>query len=145
MFKIKENSDGTTHKHKARLVAKGFHQTAGLISLNNLVVKPTTIRIILTISLSKGWKVQQLYINNAFLNGDLKEEVYMEQPPEYQVQCTPSLVCKLHKAIYGLRQAPRACFEKLYGTLLSFGFISVKSDQSLFILLLYIKSISWCM
>lgn len=57
----------------------------------------------------------------------------MEQPPEFQVKSTPNLVCKLHKAIYGLKQAPRAWFEKLCGALLSFGFISAKSDQSLFI------------
>lgn len=76
----------------------------------------------MTIALSKGRKVQQLDIYNVFLNGDLKDEVYTEQPPGFQVQSTLNLVCKLHKAIYGLKQAPRAWFEKLYGALLSFGF-----------------------
>ncbi|RVW43373.1 Retrovirus-related Pol polyprotein from transposon RE1 [Vitis vinifera] len=112
VYKTKENPDGTVQKYKARLVAKGFHQQAGFDFTETFspVVKPSTIRVVFTIALSRNWAIKQLDVNNAFLNGDL-----------------------LHKALYGLKQAPRAWFEKLHQALLSFGFVSAKSDQSLFL------------
>ena len=82
VYRFKENPDGSIEKYKARLVAKGFHQQAGF-DFNetfNAVVKPTTIRIVLTIALSRGWSVRKLDINNAFLNGILQDEVFMSQP-----------------------------------------------------------------
>lgn len=133
VFKVKENPDGTVHNYKARLVAKGFHQVAGFDFSVTPVVKPTTLRTILTTALSKGWTVRQLNINNAFQNGDLKKEASMGQPPGFEIHQTPTLVCKLHKDLYGLKQAPRVWFEKLHGALISFDFVSTKSDQSLFI------------
>ena len=71
------------------------------------MVKPTTIRVILTIVVSRGWPIHQVDFNNAFLNGDLHESVYMVQPEGFTVgDKTP--VCKLNKALYDLKQAPRA-------------------------------------
>ena len=107
MFKVKENFDGTINKYKARLVAKGFHQVAGFDFNETFspVVKLTTIKVVLTIALAKNWVVRQLDINNAFLNGDLQEEVFMEQPPRFVDPKQPHLVCKLHKSLYGLKQA----------------------------------------
>lgn len=134
MFKVKENPDGTINKYKVRLVAKGFHQVAGFNFTETFspVIKPTTIRVILTLALTKGWSVKQLDVNSAFLNGTLKEEVYMEQPLGFLDPQQPTLVCKLHKALYGLKQAHRAWFDKLYSALVSFGFVSARSDQSFF-------------
>lgn len=118
----------------ARLVTKDFHQVQGF-DFNktfSLVVKPTTIRLILTSALSHHWGLHQLDVNNAFLNGLLHETIYMQQPPGFSSQ-DKSLVCKLDKALYGLKQAPRQWFERLQSTLLQFGFHTSQCDPSLFI------------
>lgn len=73
------------------------------------------------------------YVNNAFLNGELKEEVYTEQTPRFEVSQPTNLVSKVHKALNGLLQAPRARLNKLHDALLSFGFIYAKLDQPLFV------------
>ena len=128
VFKVKENLDGTIKKYKACLIAKGFHQIIGFDFL-----KPTTIHIVLTIALNLQWKIWQLDVNNALLNGDLHEEIFMIQPEGYIDPLNPNYVCKLNKSLYGLKQAPRAWFEKLHQTLGTLGFSSTKSNQSLFI------------
>lgn len=113
VFRLKHNPDGTISKHKARLVAKGFHQQEGFDFFETFspVVKPTTVRVVLTLALSQNWFIKQIDINNAFLNGDLSEEVYMTQPPSF-VQGDGSLVCKLNKALYGLKQVPQSMVPK---------------------------------
>ncbi|KAK2354410.1 putative mitochondrial protein [Trifolium repens] len=133
VFRVKENPDGSVSRYKARLVAKGFHQRQGFDFTETFspVVKPVTIRIILTIAVTHKWSIQQLDVNNAFLNGILEEEVYMSQPPGFDTTDS-TLVCKLHKALYGLKQAPRQWFERLQGALLQLGFLSSKCDPSLF-------------
>lgn len=143
MFRIKENLDGTVNKYKARLVAKGFHQQLGRDYSETFspVVKPDTIRIILTLAVTHNWPIQQLDVNNAFLNEYLEEEVYMDRPFGF-VSSNPTQVCRLNKAIYGLKQAPRAWFERLTKTLLQFGFRTSKCDLSLFI---YASIVAWLM
>ena len=116
VFKVKEYPDGTVYKYKVGLVPKGFHQVASFDYNETFspLAKPTTIKVILTIALSKSWSIKQLDANNAFLYGILKEEVFMVQPPGFEDPASPQLVCKLHKVLYGLKQAPRAWFEKLH-------------------------------
>lgn len=79
------------------------------------MVRATTVRVVLTVAIMNGWKLRQVDVNNTFLNGALQEEIYMDQPPGFEAQSSTrnKLVCKLHKALYGLQQAPRAWFHTL--------------------------------
>jgi hypothetical protein len=115
VYRIKRNPDGSIDRYKARLVAKGFHQRPGCDYTETFspVVKPVTIRIILTLAVRQGWSVRQLDVNNAFLQGTLKEEVFMVQPPGFVNKHFLDHVCRLKKALYGLKQAPRAWYTKL--------------------------------
>jgi hypothetical protein len=152
VFKLKHNSNGSVARYKARLVAQGNHQTPSLDFNETFspVVKPATMRLMLSIAAQQRWSLRQLDISNAFLHGSLKECVYMRQPPGFVDPALPSHVCFLHKSIYGLRQAPRAWFEKFSSHLLTIGFIASQADPSLFLykqgstvlyLLLYVDDI----
>ncbi|KAH9718722.1 hypothetical protein KPL71_022333 [Citrus sinensis] len=83
-------------------------------------------------AVNNDWLLRQVDINNAFLNGDLTETVYMPQPEGFEDKNRPNYICKLEKALYGLRQAPKAWFDKLKGALSSWGFKNSRSDTSLF-------------
>ena len=92
------------------------------------------MRLVLSITINRGWSLRQLDINNAFLQGHLSEDVYLSQPPGFVDLDNPSYLCKLNKAIYGLKQAPRAWYTELRQFLLSSGFHNSHADTSLFIL-----------
>ncbi|KAI5336302.1 hypothetical protein L3X38_015569 [Prunus dulcis] len=134
VFRIKRNSDGSFERYKARLVAKGFHQQPGLDFTETFspVVKPATVRTVLSLAVSRGWSLRQLDVKNAFLHGFLDDDVYMTQPPGFVDPTRPHYVCKLHKALYGLKQAPRAWFHRISTFLLSTGFTQSRADASLF-------------
>lgn len=99
------------------------------------VAKLNTVRIIFSLAINLDWSLSQLNIKNAFFNGELKEQVYMTIPPGYETDRTKGKICKLKRAIYGLKQSPRAWFSKFAQVLLQFGFKQAQSDHTLFVLL----------
>ena len=115
VFWVKRHPDGSIDKFKARLVAKGYNQCHGLdyTSTFNPVVKPATIRTILTTAVMHGWNLWQMDVHNAFLHGELFETVFMLQPSGFKDSSKPHHGCRLKKAIYGLKQAPRAWFTNM--------------------------------
>ena len=108
VFAIKVNPDGLVARLKARLVAKGYAHTYGMDYFDtfSLVARLASVHLIISIVASQHWPLHQLDIKNAFLHGDLQEEVYMEQPPGFVAQVEYGKVCHLRKSLYGLKQSP---------------------------------------
>ncbi|KAK8947207.1 hypothetical protein KSP39_PZI006814 [Platanthera zijinensis] len=115
IFKLKLNEDGKVQKHKARLVARGFSQKPGRDFTETFapVARMETIRILLAFAAQQRLQIHQLDVKSAFLNGDLNEDIYVQQPEGFVVQGEEEKVYKLRKALYGLRQAPRAWNDRI--------------------------------
>lgn len=135
VFKTKFNEKGAIDKFKARLVAKGFHQTHG-VDFHEVfapVARWDTIRLILGLAAQQGWNVLQLDVKSAFLHGELSEDVYVEQPKGFESRDEEGKVYKLNKALYGLRQAPRAWYSRIEGYFTREGFRKCYCEHTLFV------------
>lgn len=135
VYKIKYHADGTVERYKARLIIFGNHQVEG-IDYNETfapIAKMVTVRAFLAVAAAKNWELHQMDVHNAFLHGDLDEQVYMKFSPGFNAG-KPGLVCRLKKSLYGLKQAPRCWFAKLAASLKKYGFLQSYSDYSLFTL-----------
>ncbi|KAL9447401.1 hypothetical protein AB3S75_014963 [Citrus x aurantiifolia] len=133
VYRIKYHSDGSIERCKARLVILGNNQIEG-VDYNETfapVAKMVSVRTLLVVAVARDWELHQMDVHNAFLHGDLAEEVYMQLPPGFSTTSSGK-VCRLRKSLYGLRQAPRNWFAKLAGALKSFGFDQSYADYSLF-------------
>ncbi|KAJ9551616.1 hypothetical protein OSB04_015661 [Centaurea solstitialis] len=108
LFRHKYKENGELERYKARLVVNGKSQEVGIDCDETFspVVKPATIRTVLSIAMGQQWPIRQLDMKNAFLHGDLKETVFMHQPPGFVNPAAPHYVCRLRKSLYGLKQAP---------------------------------------
>lgn len=136
IFRHKYNPDGSLARYKARWVVRGFNQEYGVDYEETFspVIKPPTIRTVLSIATSHSWPIHQLDVKNAFLHGNLSETVYCVQPSGFVDPSKPHHVCKLVKSLYGLKQAPRNWFLRFTSYIRSLGFQASKADTSLFIL-----------
>jgi hypothetical protein len=135
-FKNKQSEDGVVVRNKARLVAQGFCQKEGVDFEETFapVARIEAIRMLLAYAASKGFKLYQMDVKSAFLNGYIEEEVYVRQPPGFENLKYSNHVYKLHKALYVLKQAPRAWYERLKAFLLAKGFKMGSVDKTLFLL-----------
>ena len=135
VFKQKLNPDGSISKHKARLVAKGFLQWQG-VDFSEVfapVARTETIRVVVAVACERNWPLFQLDVKSAFLHGPLEEEVYVQQPPGFVVKGKENQVYKLQKALYGLRQAPRAWNKRIDSFLLDLGFIKCIVEHGVYV------------
>ncbi|KAJ9550705.1 hypothetical protein OSB04_014750 [Centaurea solstitialis] len=134
LFNIKFNADGSINRYKARLVARGFTQTYGVDYSETFapVAKLNTVRVLMSLAANENWPLYQLDVKNAFLNGNLEEEVFMDIPSGFQNEKNKGLVCRLKRSLYGLKQSPRAWFKKFGGTMKHLRFIQGQADHTLF-------------
>jgi hypothetical protein len=134
IYTVKQNPEGKIERYKARLVARGYSQTYGIDYDETFapVAKMNTVRILISCATNFGWPLHQLDVKNAFLHGDLKEEVYMEIPPGFSNPRTSGKVCRLRKSLYGLKQSPRAWFDRFRHVVCDMGYNQCNGDHTVF-------------
>jgi hypothetical protein len=134
VFRIKTDADGNVTRYKARLCACGYSQIHGLDykEIYAPVVRGESLRLMLAIVASRDMELHQMDVVTAFLNGNLEETIYMNQPPGYVDPEKPNYVCSLHKNLYGLKQAPRVWHKTIDPFLKSIGFCSIDADPCVY-------------
>ena len=117
------------------MVAKGYTQTQGIDYGETFapVAKFNTVRLFIALAAKCEWEILQFDVKNAFLHGELEEEVYMQLPPRYKLTNKANQVCKLKKALYGLKQSPRAWFGRFTKAMIDLNYHQARGDHALFI------------
>lgn len=135
VFKVKRNEVNEIIRYKARIVAQGYTQHFGedYDEVFAPVTKHATLRVLLTLAGKRNLVLKHLDVRTAYLYGDIKEEIYMRQPPGYEVRGKEELVCRLRRSIYGLRQSARCWNQKLSDVLSKIGFQASSADSCLFV------------
>ena len=135
VYTVKISPDGQVDRLKARLVAKGYTQMYGSNYYDTFspIAKMASICLLLFMAAIKSWPLYQLDIKNAFLHGDLAEEVHMEHPPGFVAQGEFDLVCKMRLSLYGLKQSSRAWFGRFNSVIQEFGRTRSTSDHSVYV------------
>ena len=133
VFTIKHRADGSVERYKARLVAKGYTQTYGIDYQETFasIAKINTIRVLLSLAGNLNWPLQQLNVKNAFLKGELEEEVYMDLPPSFDSEQKNRKVC-LKKSLYGLKKLSRAWFGRFTRSIQQHDYKQAQTDHTLF-------------
>jgi hypothetical protein len=136
VWKNKEGEKGEVVRNNSRLAAQGYSQKEGTDYEDTFapLARLDEIRILLAFSVAEGFNLHQMDVKSAFLNSVLEEEVYVRQPPGFETEKYPHRVYKLRKVLHGLKQAPRAYYDRLRGFLFEQGFEMGKVDQTLFLL-----------
>jgi hypothetical protein len=134
LYKTKYAADGSIEKHKARFVVRGFSQIEGVDYDETFapIARYTSIMSIIAIAVEMGWRIHQMGVKTAFLNGFVEEEVYIEHPQGFEVSERESHMCLLRKALYGLKQAPKAWYSRIDTYLLQMGFKKTDVDPNLY-------------
>jgi hypothetical protein len=135
VFKLKHDEHMDVVKHKARLVAKGYVQRQD-IDFDEIfapVARMESVWVMIILAAHLSWSVHHMDVKSVFLNDDLRDKVYVSQPPGFIIKGQEQKVHKLHKTLYGLRQAPRAWNSKLDTILHEFGFSKCKTEYELYI------------
>jgi hypothetical protein len=152
VYKIKHATDRSVDKYKARFIARGFSQKEGEYYDETFahVSRYTSIRAIMSLVSSIRWSLHHMDVKTTFLNGEIEEEVYFEQPQLFEVHSRDTHVCILKKALYGLNQAPRAWYARIDNYLIRIGFSKSRADPNIYykvvnnalvILLLYVDDL----
>jgi hypothetical protein len=136
IYKVKHATDGCMDKYKARFMEKGFSQREGVDYEETFtsIARYSSIKIVISLAIEMGWRVHQMDVKIAFLNGVVEEEVYVEQPEGFEVGDREMHVYRLRRALYGLKQAPQAWYSRIDNYLREMGFQWSEADQNLYFL-----------
>ena len=133
VFRVKRGPDGSIQKHKARIVAQGFTQVEGIDFDQTFapVAKFSSLRTVFALAAEHDLELHQMDVKAAYLNADLKEDLYMQPPPGFEVP--EGHVLKLKKGVYGTRQGGRVWYEDMQGTLMELGYTRTEADHAVFV------------
>ena len=134
LYKIKHVADGSIKKYRARFVTHGFSQVEGVDYDETFAPMATfsSIRAVISVVAEIGWRIHQMDVKIAFLNGIIQEEVFLVQSSGFEVYERDSHVCRLKNSLYGLKQAPQAWYSRIDSYLLSIGFQKSEADPNLY-------------